>query len=66
MSLHAGGLPEAVAGSINVNSCFQLFETSNHICPIEEVSLFWHNQLIGLQKSQMCVLVHVPVEKTIL
>ena len=59
-------LPEAVAGSTDIHSRFQPFQTTNHVSPAEEVSLFWHNKLIGLQKSQMSELVHVPVEKTIL
>ena len=59
-------LPEAVAGSTDIHSCFQPFQTTNHVSPAEEVSLFWHNKLIGLQKSQMSEFVHVPVEKTIL
>ena len=56
-------LPEAVAGPTDIHSGFQLFQVTNHVRPAEEVSLFWHNQLVGLQESQMREIVHIPVER---
>ena len=56
-------LPETEAGPTDIHSGFQPFQVTNHVRPAEEVSLFWHNQLVGLQESQMREIVHIPVER---
>ena len=57
--------PEAVTGSAEILLCFHLFQATNHVGPAQEFYLFWHNQLVGLEKGQMLELIHVPVEKDV-
>ena len=64
-SVNVERLPEAVTGSAEILLCFHLFQATNHVGPAQEFYLFWHNELVGLEKGQMLELIHVPVEKDI-
>ena len=64
-SVNVERAPEAVTGSAEILLCFHLFQATNHVGPAQEFYLFWHNQLVGLEKGQMLELIHVPVEKDI-